>query len=71
MSRRGSFHEDWNDLLLRFAHRRMHEQPREARPEQAKEEALKSEICEPFDPHQALFERAQVPKRASISRGCS
>lgn len=57
--RRGSFNEDWNDLLTRFAHRRKHEHPREELLEQAKEEALHSELCEPFDPHQALFERAQ------------
>lgn len=54
--RRGSFQEDWNDLLTRFAHRRKHEQPREEMLEQAKQEAL-----HPFDPHQALFERAQRP----------
>ena len=54
--RRGSFNEDWNDLLTRFAHRRKHEHPREEMLEQAKEEAL-----QPFDPHQALFERAQRP----------
>lgn len=56
--RRGSFHEDWNDLLTRFAHRRKHEHPREEMLDQAKEEALRSEIFEPLDPHQALFERA-------------
>ncbi len=56
--RRGSFHEDWNDLLTRFAHGREHELPREEMLEQAQQEALRSEICEPFDPHQALFERA-------------
>jgi hypothetical protein len=52
--RRGSFHEDWNDLLTRFAHRRKHDAPREAMLEQAQEEALRSDFC----PHQALFERA-------------
>jgi hypothetical protein len=52
--RRGSFHEDWNDLLTRFAHRRKHEQPREEMLERPKEERL-----QPFDPHQALFERAR------------
>jgi len=57
--RRGSFQEDWNDLLTRFAHRRKHEQLREELLEQAKEEALHSETCEPIDPHQALFERAE------------
>jgi hypothetical protein len=54
--RRGSFNEDWNDLLTRFAQRRKHEHPRGEMLEQAKEEAL-----QPFDPHQALFERAQRP----------
>jgi hypothetical protein len=66
--RRGSFQEDWNDLLTRFAHRRKHEQPREEMLEQAQEEALHSELCEPFDPHEALFERAQSPRSASTFR---
>ena len=52
--RRGSFHEDWNDLLTRFAHRRRHDKPREEMLEKAKEEALQSDFC----PHQALFELA-------------
>ena len=52
--RRGSFHEDWNDLLTRFAHRRKHEQPRALMLEKAKEEALQSDYC----PHQVLFELA-------------
>ena len=52
--RRGSFHEDWNDLLTRFAHRRRHEQPRAMLLEKAKEEALHSDSC----PHQVLFELA-------------
>jgi len=56
--RRGSFHEDWNDLLTRFAHRRKHDLPRGELLERAQEEALHSEMCEPFDPHQALFDRA-------------
>jgi hypothetical protein len=59
--RRGSFQEDWNDLLIRFAHRRKHDHPREEMLEQAQEEALHSELCEPSDPHQALFERAHAP----------
>jgi hypothetical protein len=57
--RRGSFHEDWNDLLMRFAHRRKHEQPREEILRHASEEALSSDVYEPFDPHQALFERTR------------
>lgn len=56
--RRGSFHEDWNDLLIRFEHRRHHERARAGLLEQAQEEALHAELCEPFDPHQAMFERA-------------
>ena len=52
--RRGSFHEDWNDLLTRFAHRRKHEQPRALLLEQAREEALKPDAC----PHKALFDLA-------------
>jgi hypothetical protein len=66
--RKGSFQEDWNDLLTRFAHRRKHEQPREEMLEQAQEEALHSHLSEPFDPHQALFERSHAPTRASTSR---
>ena len=58
--RRGSFHEDWNDLLTRFAHRRKHDESRALMLEQAQGEALHSEMCEPFDPHQALFERSQA-----------
>jgi hypothetical protein len=56
--RRGSFHEDWNDLLTRFADRRKHERPRSAQLEKAKDEALHSELHKPADPHQALFERS-------------
>ncbi len=52
--RKGSFHEDWNDLLTRFAHRRKHDQPRAELLEQAQEEALHSDLC----PHQTLFELA-------------
>jgi hypothetical protein len=36
--------------------------------EQAQEEALHSHLSEPFDPHQALFERSHAPTRASTSR---
>jgi hypothetical protein len=54
--RRGSFHEDWNDLLTRFAHRRKHDEPRAAMLEKAQEEARQT--GQPFDPHHALFERA-------------
>jgi hypothetical protein len=66
--RRGSFHEDWNDLLMRFAQRRKHEQPRREMLERAKDEALPSDPCDRSDPHQALFERAQSSRRASPSR---
>lgn len=55
--RKGSFHEDWNQLLTRFAHRRRHEEWRQALLEKAQEEALRSER---FDPHQALFEMANA-----------
>ena len=58
--RRGSFHEDWNDLLTRFAHRRKHDEPRSALLRRAQEEALRSDLCEPFDLHQALLERADA-----------
>jgi hypothetical protein len=54
--RRGSFHEDWNDLLTRFAHRRRHDKPREELLEMAMHEVLDDERG--GDPHQALFERA-------------
>ena len=62
--RKGSFHEDWNHLLTRFAQRRKHEESRQALLEKAKDEALQSELCERFDPHQALFEMA----RAELAR---
>ena len=58
--RKGSFHEDWNDLLTRFAHRRKHEEPRRAQLDRAQDEALHSELNERHDPHQALFERANA-----------
>ena len=58
--RKGSFHEDWNDLLTRFAHRRKHDGRRVELLEQAQDEALHSDLCGPFDPHQALFERAHA-----------
>ena len=66
--RKGSFQEDWNDLLIRFAQRRRNEQPRGDMLEQAQDEALNSDLCEPFDPHQALLERAQSSRSASTSR---
>ncbi len=53
--RNGSFHENWNDLLTRFAHRgtpaAIEDQIREAkqRPKRRRR---------PRDPHRALFERA-------------
>ncbi|MCL6678682.1 hypothetical protein LZ519_05025 [Sphingomonas sp. RG327] len=54
--RRGSFHEDWNDLLTRFAHRRKHDEPRAMLLDKAQEEARQT--GRDFDPHHALFERA-------------
>jgi hypothetical protein len=57
--RKGSFHEDWNDLLTRFAHRRKHDEPRQEMLEKARHEAEKSHLNE-RDPHQALFERANA-----------
>lgn len=59
--RRGSFQEDWNDLLTRFAHQRKHDDlHREEMLEQAQQESLESHLWERFDPHQALFEGSQV-----------
>ena len=58
--RRGSFHEDWNDLLTRFAHRRRHEKPREELLERAQHEAESAHLNEAPDPHQALFELAHA-----------
>ena len=53
--RRGSFNEDWNDLLMRFAHRgtpaAIEDQIREARP--------KDEGRQPWDFHEELFERSR------------
>ena len=56
--RRGSFNEDWNDLLTRFAHRRRHEKPRAAMLEKAQHEAEHAHVNEPPDPHRKLFELA-------------
>lgn len=58
--RRGSFQEDWNDLLTRFAHRRKRDRPRSELLEQAQEEALQSDSCPNFKLNQALFERSQA-----------
>lgn len=53
--RRGSFHEDWNDLLIRFAHRgtpaAIEDQLFEAEPKRKRRSA--------FDFHKALFDRSQ------------
>ena len=57
--RRGSFHEDWNDLLTRFAHRRKHEQPRGELLERAQVEAHHSDGCPSYRLNQALFERSK------------
>jgi hypothetical protein len=61
--RRGSFHEDWNDLLTRFAHKgtpaALEDQLHEAnRIEQHREDELPV-----FDPHRLLFELSQHAER--------
>ena len=53
--RRGSFHEDWNDLLTRFADRRRHDRPRAELLEQAQEEAQQNDSCPNFLLNEALF----------------
>ena len=57
--RRGSFHEDWNDLLERFAHRgtpaALEDQLREARPDN---DRFRRE-CRSFQLNQALFETSR------------
>ncbi len=53
-----SFHGDWDALLARFAQRREKDAPGPDKLAQAQEEALKSRVRKPVDPHQALFERA-------------
>ena len=60
--RRGSFQEDWDDLLTRFAHQCRHNNPTREMLEQAQQESLESHLWEPFDPHQALFERSQTQR---------
>lgn len=56
---RGSFHEDWNDLLARFAHRREHERHRSEQLEKAQEEVVQAAgRCRNYRLNQALFERA-------------
>lgn len=57
--RKGSFHEDWNDLLARFAERRKHDRPRQALLEKALEEALPGEICPNFLLNEILFDRSR------------
>ncbi len=66
--RRGSFHEDWDDLLHRFAHRgtraALKDQIGEGKPHGRKGRDRRSDP----DPHQALFERAHAIRTPSTSR---
>ena len=60
MSRqRGSFQEDWNDLLERFAHRgtpaALEDQLREVKPKESKFQRR----CRSFRLNQALFEASR------------
>lgn len=65
---RGSFHEDWNDLLTRFAHRREHERLRAEQLQRAQEEATAEGDCRSFRLNQALFERAHPKSEPSNPR---
>jgi hypothetical protein len=56
--RRGSFREDWNDLLIRFAQRRRHDEPRRNGLEQAEAKAGQSDLGDRSDPHKTLLERS-------------
>ena len=61
---RGSFHEDWNELLTRFAHRREHERHRVEQLERAQQETADSGGCRNYRLNQALFERSEgAPNR--------
>jgi hypothetical protein len=56
--RRGSFHEDWNELLARFAHKGTPAE-REEQFEQAKGKDKKRKArARAWDFHQQLFERS-------------
>jgi hypothetical protein len=54
--RRGSFHEDWSELLERFAHRRKRARQEQLR--RAQREAEQGEGCRIFRLNQALFEKS-------------
>ena len=56
---RGSFHEDLNDLLVRFAHRREHEELRVEQLNKAQAEAQEAERCRNYRLNQALFEHSE------------
>lgn len=64
--RKGSFHEDWNDMLVRFAHRgtpaALKDQVDEARA--GKNGAAPADV---FDPHQALFEWSALRQRPATN----
>jgi hypothetical protein len=55
--RRGSFHEDWNDLLIRFAHRgtpaAIEDELRQAKVK------MRGDRLPAFDFHKELFERSR------------
>jgi hypothetical protein len=53
--RRGSFHEDWNELLVRFAHRGT---PAALKDQVKEAQATARQPSGEFDPHRALFERS-------------
>lgn len=62
--RTGSFRENWDDLLMRFAERSQHVWPASELLLQAQRESAQSCLCELPDPHQALFERSKKKRRA-------
>jgi len=78
--RKGSFHEDWNDMLVRFAHRGT---PAALKDQFGEAKAGKNRGARPdaFDPHQALFEwsarrqrpatNSQIEKARSSAAGGS
>ena len=61
--RRGSFHEDWNDMLIRFAHRGTPA----AIEDQLDEVKRIRDRKQSFDLHQALFERSHVDQRPATN----
>jgi len=64
---KGSFHEDWNDLLKRFAHRGT-PAANEEQLDRARREAETPDPCRNYRLNQALFEQSVARNRSSTAR---